>query len=451
MAENDQPKPRSGPPRRRRAVTIDLPADKVEASSNNEGQPADKAAESAASPIPVSIAGADEKPSGPSANETASPPSPPAGGVGAGAPPPRSTGGWAMLAGAVMGALVVAIAGYLLMFTDILPAPSGETAEDALAETEHLAAEIEDLRQTIAANPTPNLTPLEERVTALEGVTAGLTDLQVAIDDVQAALTNAEDERGAIADDLLNLEQDVVAVAAAAGDPQAAARLGDNIAALGNRLAALEDAGPGPEITTLQDTIGALQADIAALNAATETLAANAEERDRTADAAQVLAVNNLRFAVDRGDPFTTELGVLTELGVAPETLAALTPIAVTGADSRAGLAAEFNEVAFAILDATNAVEPEAGFWERLFGNARNVVTVRPTTPIEGDTPGAIVSRMQAAIDAGDFATALAEREDLPETGLAASADWADRVTARLTLDTAVNELTATIQQQMGE
>jgi len=443
MAANDKEKPTGRRPRRKPSVTIDLPAEQVnQSSSDGEGEPV--------APIPVSVAGGDqEQPRSGRPGNSDSEVVPNTTGVGG--TPREISGGWSLLAGAVIGALVVLMGGYLLLFTEILPAPGGAAGEDALAETEQLAAEIAAIQEALATAPTPDLVAFSDRIAALENSIAGLDELHVAIDDIQAGLDAADQERAAIVLDLIGVQREAVAAAAAAGDPQAAAQLGESITAIGDRLTALERAGPGVEVGALEVLIEQLQAELAALTATTVVLAANAEERDQTADAARVLAINNLRLAADRGGPFAAELSVLAEFGAGQIALDSIAPLAETGVDSEAELVLAFDELAFEILDATNQAGPEAGFWERLFGNARGVVTVRPTTVIEGDSAAAIVSRMQAALDVRDFSAVLAEREALPEPGLEASADWAARVELRLTLDAAITDLAIAIQQQIAQ
>src|SRR5690606_36966651 len=84
-----------------------------------------------------------------------------------------------------------------------------------------------------------------------------------------------------------------------------------------------------------------------------------------------------------------------------------------------------------------------AGMVDRLIQHASSLVTVRPAGPIAGDSVPAIVSRMKAAVEARDLATALKEREALPEEGKAASAAWAEDAAARLALDRQLAALTA--------
>ncbi len=456
MAANEgQPKQNAGQARsRRRPVTIDLPADRVTPSDEAKAEePA-----SAQTGVPVSIAGEEPAKSEPPRNDesaadagTPPPRSPRQPAADIGRPPPRSSNAFALITFAVIGALVVLLGGYLLMFTDILPPPGRDTADNALAETQRLEDEIATLQQQLAAVPTTDLTPLANRVAALEQATAGIAALQQQVADLATTMADNQTEQQAIANDLAELNRETTAAAAAGGDPQAAAQLANEINALSDRLAALEGAGPSQQVVALQQGLQDLQTQVVALAETTQTLAAGAENQNRTADAARVLAYNNLRAVAEGDGPFTAELAVLTELGVPGDALAGLQADAATGVPSKATLAAGFPDVADAILQATNEPDAAAGFWARLVANAQNVVTVRPNVPIEGDTPIAIVSRMQAAIDAGNLATALSERATLPQAGIDASTDWAADVQRRIDLDAALADLAGALQPQQAQ
>ncbi len=447
MAANEgQPKQPGAQARpRRRPVTIDLPADQV--------TPAEAAATDAE--VPVSLVGEEPVKPEPPRSEPPRPPRPEPPPRGAapdiGKPPPRSSNGFAMIAFAIIGALVVLLGGYLLMFTDILPPPGRETADTALGETQRLEDEIAALQQTIAAIPATDLAPLTDRVAALEQMTAGIAALQDQVANLatQAAADHAAQQ--SIAADLTELNREITTTAAAAGDPQAAAELGAEINALADRLTALEDAGPSTDVTAVQQGLQQLQAQVAALAETTQTLATGAAEQNRAADAARVLAYNNLRAVAEQGEPFAAELAVLAELGITDSALNGLQAKAATGVASRADLAQSFPGVADAILQATTEPDAEAGFWARLWANAQNVVTVRPNVPVEGDTPVAIISRMQADVDAGNLAAALSERAALPQAGIDASADWAVAVQERLDLDAALANLAGALQPQQAE
>jgi len=433
MADEEGTKRDAGPAagRRRGPVTIDLPAEEIKRTA--PGGPAPEG-------VPVSTVAEDASRSG-----SGGPAGPEHGGGGTVAdPPPRSGSPASMIGFAVMGALVVLLGGYLLMFTDWLPSPGRNTANEALAETERLDGEIEALRQAVGT--APDLEPLAARVAALEDVTADLGEIREAIGALIAADDANRAARAEIITDLDALQREFVAGAAAAGDPEAAAQLAEDINALSARIALLENAGPPEQLFELQRQIDGIEAAVAALTDETAALTAEAAERDRAAGAARLLAFNNVQAAAIRGDVFVQELAILVELGVGGDAALALEDAAATGVPSRAELADAFDDVASAILTATREVDPDAGFWDRLWDNARGIVTVTPTVPVEGDTPAAIVSRMRAAIDAGDVETALAERLALPEVALAASAEWASDAEARLALDAALANLAAAVQ-----
>ena len=62
----------------------------------------------------------------------------------------------------------------------------------------------------------------------------------------------------------------------------------------------------------------------------------------------------------------------------------------------------------------------------------------------EGDSPDAVLSRAEASLGEGDLETALNELEALPPEGRAAMSDWLEQAELRLSVVTAIDELTAT-------
>jgi hypothetical protein len=78
---------------------------------------------------------------------------------------------------------------------------------------------------------------------------------------------------------------------------------------------------------------------------------------------------------------------------------------------------------------------------ERLLESARGLVEVRRAGPTTGADPEAVVTRVRAALAAGDLQTALGEWKALPENARAATAAWAERAKARLAADRLVAKL----------
>jgi len=455
MAEGEENRPRQTGrrPAQKAPVTIDLPAERI-----------DPVAASAppASPPPPPGSAARRPASGPT-TPPGNPPKPGPRAADESRPERRPRAGRGMLVlgvflGALLGGGIVFAAGWYLLGDRLDPqvvdAGTADAAANALATAQRLQEDVDVLRtqQAAAAQTATDVAGLEQRLAALETATGDLPELRTGVADATrtatGAVTTANGQTAAIdqlAASIANLEQRFLATAAAGGDPAAIDRLNQDLTTFEQRIAALERAGPPTQLTTLQRRVDELAQQVANFATTATALQGDTAERERTEAAARALALAGLEAAAARGEPFAGQVAVLGQLGVAPSALAALRAYATTPPPTIAQLAAEFPAVADAVLAATTVTDPDANFIERLLGNARAVVTVRPTDPIDGTTPAAILSRMQAAANAGNFAAALAEREALPDAGQAASAEWAARASARFALDAAVAQLIATM------
>ena len=87
------------------------------------------------------------------------------------------------------------------------------------------------------------------------------------------------------------------------------------------------------------------------------------------------------------------------------------------------------------------------GFTERAGAFLRNQLGVRSLAPQEGTGADAVLSRMQADVEAGDLAAALNEAQALPPEGRAAMQGWLDGATARVG---ALSDI-AGLQSRIGE
>jgi hypothetical protein len=458
MAEGDENRPRQTGrrPAQKPPVTIDLPAERIEPAPAAPPLPPPSPA-TPPPPPPVTPHRPAAGPATPSPGDQ-----PKATGRPAPEPRPRARRGMLILGvflGAVLGGAVVLAVGWFLL-GDRLDAPAtadtgaAETAAAALATAQRLQEDVNLLRtqQATAATSTTDIARLEQRLATLETATRDLPSLRTGVTDATRTATNAvttaDGQTAAIdrlAASLANLEQRFLTTAAAGGDPAAVTRLNQDLATFEQRIAALERAGPPVQLTTLQRRVDELAQQVANFATTATALEGDTADRDRTEAVARALALAGLEAAAARGEPFAGQVAVLGQLGISPSALTALRAYATDPPPTAAELAAEFPAIADAVLAATTVTDPNANFIERLLGNARTVVTVRPTEPIEGTTPAAILSRMQAAADEGNFAAALAERDALPDAGQAASADWAARASARFALDAAVAQLIATM------
>lgn len=217
------------------------------------------------------------------------------------------------------------------------------------------------------------------------------------------------------------------------------AALRDTIEPVGARLSALERQPAGGGAAS-EAAIRSFEAELASLRKMLEEerarhAAAEAEVeekarqmRESAAALARKTAIDaaraDLARALDSGGGYGDALAQLEDQGVAiPDALRAH---ADTGVATLKALQRDFVPPARAALRATagGTTGDIGAFLREQFG-------VRSLSPREGDSPDAILSRAEAALDAGDLATALAELDTLPEAGLAAMADWIRAAKAR--------------------
>ncbi len=236
-----------------------------------------------------------------------------------------------------------------------------------------------------------------------------------------AARPAAEGNDPALAERVSALEESV-ANAASAPTADAAA-----VEALKTQLAGAEQA------------IQSLRAEIASNKQALEQSTTRLDESERKleeprsdVEMARAIALSGLRTAIDRGGPFLSELDALKSVSPEDPAVAALTPLASNGVPSRSDLVRDFNQVADDILSAINRPEAGEGWTDRLLASARSLVKVRPVGNVEGETPEAIVARVENKLQNGDLKGAALEWETLPEAGKQASSDFATKLKNRI-------------------
>lgn len=220
------------------------------------------------------------------------------------------------------------------------------------------------------------------------------------------------------------------------------------------------------EVAAIKESIANLQAQIASLPAGSAVtgevpanvaaLAAEAEARLKEAEAqaaqmkseAEALtraavaqaAFGRLQAAVDAGTPFAA---ILPDLGVeAPDPLKAH---AETGLPSLASLQESFPEAARQAIEAALRADMGETWGERATSFLLSQTGARSLTPREGNDPDAILSRAEAALGAGDLGTALAELAALPEPAQAPLAPWRAQAEIRQAGQKALAELAGKI------
>ncbi len=260
--------------------------------------------------------------------------------------------------------------------------------------------------------------------------------------------------------ELQALKAEVARLAAAQSAPAADSglanqELADRVAALEASVQAASSATPpidaaalnelNAQITLSRDAIAALRSDVAsnaeALNQSEARLAEaekKIEEPRNDVEMARAIALAGLKTAIDRGGPFMSELDALRSVAPDDPAVQSLSPMAATGIPSRADLANGFGKTADAILAAIHQPDPDQGIADRLLSGALSVIKVRPVGNIEGETPEAIVARIENKLQNGDLKGASLEWQTLPEAGKAASADFATTLNKRVEVEATI-------------
>lgn len=420
---------------------------------------------------------------------------------------PRSRPGLTGLA-AVFGGVVGGGIVYALLTTGVIPNPRDAETAGQIASLEArisgLQDEIPDVRGLATEQGLSNVTSRIDTLEAQLADAGGAGDVSTEIADLTArldALTGAmPDEPGAaIADldqrlsslsDALQTERERFAEIAATLDTVASRSGAADASAFSGRLAALDAQSArldaleatiqrlavdlpatvdtvrletdairgliadintsledlGSSQTTLDERISAVDSGVTETESAIEALRAQAASDSRESQAALAAAFTNLQRAAEAGGPFRTEVLALENLSGGAVDLSTLKPLADAGAPSAERLQSDFQTVIPAILDASPRAEGEPqGVFARLATNAQSIVRVRPTGYVSGDTPSAIVARIEVLLGEGKYADALSEWETLDDAAKSVSAGWAEGLRQRIAVDRAVQDLTKAV------
>ncbi len=307
----------------------------------------------------------------------------------------QATGAGALAAGILGGLIALAGAG-VLQYAGYVPAPG----PDQPGTEQNLASEIEAIKAELQAQAPAaavDVAPLEDRLAALE----------------QAAR-----EPGA----------------AAADAPEIKA-LEAEVANLTNEMAALKT-----ELAEARQAADAARAELAGrIDQAEQKL----NEPANDIEMAKAVAVTALKTAIDRGGPFLAELDALRSIAPEDPVVKELADVAATGVPTRTELRESFRPAADAMLDALHRPDPDQGIFDRLVSSAMSGIRVRPVGSVEGDTPEAVIARIEDKLDNGDLKGASLEWDSLPEAAKSAGQGFKEKLDRRLGVETVIDAAVA--------
>lgn len=368
-------------------------------------------------------------------------------------------------------------------------AKADETATDSSDDSaagSRLEEEIEEQRADAAAavfaeepphaaqetEPAPRQKPVSNSGALAAGILGGLVTL-LGFGGLQYAgiVPGLGPERGVeqnISSELQALRDQVAAL------PTTAAVV-DNTA-LEGRIAALEQSAaqpgtngaPSAEVETLKAEIDNLTKELAGL----KTTLADAQQTATTEKAeltsriesaeqklnepvndiqmAKAVAVTALKSAIDRGGPFLAELDALRSIAPDEQAVAALAQDAQVGVPTRSDLRREFPKTADAMLDALNQPDPNEGIFDRLVSSAMSGIRVRPVGSVEGETPEAVIARIEDKLNNGDLKGAALEWDGLPDAAKPAGEAFKAKLDQRLRVEAAIDAAVAATMAKPG-
>ena len=337
--------------------------------------------------------------------------------------------------------------------TETRPEPTFGPQDEAVAETQ----------------PEPRVRASSPATSTLiaAGIFGGLVALALAGSMQYAGYLPAATRSPDASADIQSLRQEIEALrqatasppAAAAADPQLVSRIDalesllaqrPDDTALQERLASVEQQLQSAQAET-RETVSANTARLGELQGRLDQAEAKLNEPGAEEAAARAIAAAALKAAIDRGGTFTAELDTFSAVAPDSQVAGQLRPYAAEGVPTRVQLVERFASARDAILDAVSGPEENQNIASRLMSSAFSVVKVRRTGDAEGDSPEAVVARMENALKTGDLVAAASEWNALPQPARDASANFKQALDARIAVDGLVGDALTRAVSETGE
>jgi len=350
-------------------------------------------------------------------------------------PPPRPQARLAMpwsaiSIAAVVGALLGTSLTYLLASWISLPSNVPVIADPApqLAEQAERISGLEERFAALVEASMDTQVSLDATITQLD---TGFAELRQSLADLRAAIPTAPAvDLSGIEGELRSLESRVEAIAAGASSADADA-LAQNLAEIEQSLATLTArmSEIDQQFTATDTAMDVLSADLGAAKAAIAAQNQSIGGADIGPAVKLPLVVSGLETAFATGRPYAVELASLITILPDLSIPAAVAAGAESGLARPDELASRFGAVLPDILSGRTGAP--TGDWSRdALEWAKALLALRPAGEIEGNTPEAVVSRLEAAMERRDFVAASALLAQLPEPMRIAAGPLVDEISA---------------------
>jgi hypothetical protein len=229
---------------------------------------------------------------------------------------------------------------------------------------------------------------------------------------------------------------------------------------IGKRIEALEarPASPVGDFAEIRQQVTKLSQTTAELTARLDALekAGHARSARETVEAALVLAVLQIRGAVQTGRPFAAEYDAFAALARSdPEIGEAAAPLAEpakNGVASPAVLAKRLRELAADIASTSSPAPRSAapGWADAVLARLRGLVTIRRIDGARPEGAAAAVNAAELALAGGDLAGAVAALDKLTGGPAEIVAAWLRMAHQRLAVDAALRRVEALLTARLG-
>ncbi|MBT7449974.1 MAG: hypothetical protein HN793_04025, partial [Rhodospirillaceae bacterium] len=316
----------------------------------------------------------------------------------------------------------------------------GTVVADITSLQQRLAAtdaEVASLRLAIQSTPqsaAPNTQAVDSAVAALQQRLAALESRPAQISSGSSATGINGDAVTALGNAAANQAQQLASVTARIATVEAALGNAAQLDAVADRVDALEDRSADAA------TVLALAARITQVEAAADSLV-----KEQTGAVGLLLAVSQLQDATSNGRPFALELETVQAFAAKQDRLSIdttdLTHHRSAGVSTRAVLRQEFDRLAPVVVRAGLLPTDTASWLQRTLDSIFSVINVRRLDDDGSAAVGAIVTRMERALDVGNLEAAITASNDL--SGLAAEtiSPWLTKARATASVERAVTTL----------
>jgi hypothetical protein len=308
---------------------------------------------------------------------------------------------------------------------------------------------------------TPSLTEkvsrLETTINNLEkaaqtgkgGQLAGLTAVtkQLATSNKQALALKTEFIK--LREEQNTFREDLASIRSAQADFQStSAKISDDLAKMRNSTAKIvANASRPPDVSSQINPVMARLDELTARIDGVINREASSKAEGR--DIALALSLGELKRAVNEGTPYKSELARIVPHAPKSLDLSVLSNYADKGLVTRKALRSTFSSYSHKAL-ASQSTAVSGSFVDQIMANAKSMIQVRPTGLVEGDTVGAILSRMEYKLDRDDLAGALKESQALRGQAKDVMQPWLAQTQARLDGDTVLRSIEDKIRNSLA-